>query len=183
MNRATGIAFIFGAAIGAVATWCFTKKHYEQFAQEQIDSVKEVFSKRSKEDLDRKIQMIHEMKSELDSRDKIIENNNYSNVQEKPLMEEQPYVIEPEEFGDIFEYEHIDLTYYADGILADDYNEPLDDDDIADTVGSDFATHFGEYEDDAVYIRNDRIKADYAILMDERKHSEVIRYKHQVEVE
>ena len=38
--------FIFGAAVGSAATWMYAKKKYELIAQEEIDSVKEVFSKR-----------------------------------------------------------------------------------------------------------------------------------------
>ena len=38
--------FIFGAAVGSAATWTYAKKKYELIAQEEIDSVKEVFSKR-----------------------------------------------------------------------------------------------------------------------------------------
>ena len=39
-------AFVVGAAIGSVVTWKIVKTKYEQFAQEQIDSVKEVFARR-----------------------------------------------------------------------------------------------------------------------------------------
>ena len=40
------ITFIAGAALGAVATWQFTKKQYEQRVQEEVESVKKVFSER-----------------------------------------------------------------------------------------------------------------------------------------
>lgn len=40
------IAFVAGGALGSLATWMFVKKKYEQIAQEEIDSVKEVYSKR-----------------------------------------------------------------------------------------------------------------------------------------
>lgn len=45
--------------------------------------------------------------------------------------------------------------------------------DIEDTVGEDFAEHFGEYEDDSVFIRNDRLRCDYEILRDNRSFSDV----------
>ena len=45
-NKITSfMMFIFGAAIGSVATWQYIKKKYERIAQEEIDSVKETFSK------------------------------------------------------------------------------------------------------------------------------------------
>lgn len=39
------IVFVAGAVAGSVATWQCTKKIYEQMAQEEIDSVKETFSR------------------------------------------------------------------------------------------------------------------------------------------
>ena len=36
-------------------------------------------------------------------------------------------------------------------------------------------SHFGEYEDDSVFVRNDDRKCDYEILMDQRLYSDVIK--------
>lgn len=33
--------------------------------------------------------------------------------------------------------------------------------------------HFGEYEDDSVYVRNDAKKCDYEILLDQRNYQEI----------
>ena len=82
----------------------------------------------------------------------------------------KPYVIRPEEFGEE-DYETVSLTYYEDGVLTDEYDEPVED--IDDTVGADFFTHFGEYEDDSVFVRNDEQEIDYEILKDTRKYSDV----------
>lgn len=43
------LAFIIGAATGSVATWYLLKDKYEALAQEEIDSVKEVFLRREQE--------------------------------------------------------------------------------------------------------------------------------------
>ena len=51
-------------------------------------------------------------------------------------MVEKPYVISPEEFGDFDEYTKLSLTYYSDGVLADENDEIVDD--IDETVGADF---------------------------------------------
>ena len=51
MSKSTNIVmFVLGAAVGSAATWYFTKKKYEQIAQEEIDSVKEAFSVPKHED-------------------------------------------------------------------------------------------------------------------------------------
>lgn len=188
MNNATGIAaFIFGAAAGSVATWYFTKKYYEQIAQEEIDSVKEVFSKKvatdtaesaSDIDIEKTNEAAKQVTQTTTNYSNVVSNYGYSQeVKEGDKVDEQPYVIEPDEFGEEFDYEQIELTYYADGVLTDDFNEPIEDSIIEEYIGGDFADHFGEYEDDAVYIRNDSKKTEYCILADERNHSEVIRYK------
>ena len=104
-----------------------------------------------------------------------------SDEEEKPVSEAGPYVIPPEQFGDDEEYEQISLTYYADGVLADENDEVIED--VEDAVGIDSLNHFGEYEDDSVFVRNDARKCDYEILLDQRTYSEVVEdMPHQMEV-
>lgn len=86
---------------------------------------------------------------------------------------EKPYVISPEEFGEFEEYEKISLTYYADEVLADENDEEVDD--VEEIVGKGSLNHFGEYEDDSVFVRNDRLKCDYEILLDQRNYSDVVK--------
>jgi hypothetical protein len=89
-----------------------------------------------------------------------------------------PYVITPEEFGERDDYETASLTYFADGILADDTDQMVED--VDDTVGTDSLTHFGEYEDDSVFVRNDDLKCDYEILLDVRKYADVISDRYNI---
>lgn len=96
-------------------------------------------------------------------------------------MSNKPYVISPEEFGEGEEYEKISLTYYADQVLADENDELVED--VEGAVGFESLTHFGEYEDDSVFVRNDRLKCDYEILLDQRTYSDVVKTRpHQMEV-
>lgn len=188
--------FVIGAGIGSVTTWLLIKKKYEQLTQEEIDSVKEVFLNRKPIiDDSESIDDIQEPQKKTEDKPDIIEYTkklkeegyiNYSNVvPEKKKQEEletmdKPYIIPPEEFGAFDDYEAISLMYYEDQVLTDDDDEPVYE--IEDTVGYDSLTRFGEYEDDSVFVRNDRLKCDYEILMDHRKYSDVIKKKpHQVE--
>ena len=43
------LIFTAGVAIGVAASWKFFENKYKKIAQEEIDSVKEVFSRREKE--------------------------------------------------------------------------------------------------------------------------------------
>ena len=55
-------------------------------------------------------------------------------------------------------------------------------DDVEEIVGEESLTHFGEYEDDSVFVRNDRLKCDYEILLDQRNYSDVTKtMPHRVE--
>lgn len=199
MNKATGfVMFVLGATVGSVATWQYTKKKYERIAQEEIDSVKEIFSKRESaadveivtpEPQTAKVGKPEEKPdiTEYAARLEREGYTNYSNVsagekkEEQEAIEMKPYVISPEEFGEFEDYERISLSYYADQILADEDDEKIED--VDNVVGLESLTHFGEFEDDSVFVRNDRLKCDYEILLDQRTYSDVIKQRpHQTEV-
>jgi hypothetical protein len=204
-NKITSfMMFIFGAAVGSVVTWQYIKKKYERIAQEEIDSVKETFSKlevKSKNNDSEKNNNVRTIVERAKDKPSIVEYaaklrkqgyTNYSNTdslsEDSNVSEEEvdenminykPYVISPDEFGEFDDYETISLTYYADQVLADDDDELIED--IEETVGFESLNAFGEYEDDAVFVRNDRFKCDYEILLDQRKYSDVIKRRpHEV---
>lgn len=158
--------FAAGFMLGVVCAWLHTKNKYEKILQDEIDSVKKTFSKNSKSHFS------HDEDEEIVS--EIISDNSYIDIGAEN-KEDHPYVIPPEEFGEIEGYESISLTYYSDGVLADDGDFKIDN--YEDTVGEDFQKHFGEYEDDSVYIRNDIRSCDYEILRDLRKYADVIKSK------
>ena len=186
--------FIFGAAVGSAATWTYAKKKYELIAQEEIDSVKEVFSKRENGNMVKEAEFNkQEGKPDLKEYAAKIRESNYTNYSdtdgksetkretrkqdERDKKGDFAYVITPEEFGEFDDYEKISLAYFDDQILADENLDIVDD--IEETVGIDSLTHFGEYEDDSVFVRNDERKCDYEILLDHRNYEDVIKKKPQ----
>lgn len=84
----------------------------------------------------------------------------------------EPFIIRPEEYGELHAYETLSLNYYADGVLTDELDNPIED--VESLVPADFADHFGEYEDNAVHVRNDNLECDYEILRDLRKFTDVV---------
>lgn len=178
--------FVLGVAVGSVITRRYVEKKYEQIAQEEIDSVKEVFYKRMTEiskDAEARIKANNakEKPNVIEYAARLREQGytNYSDIVdekteevEKSMSVDKPYVIAPEEFGELDDYDTISLTYYADQILADDNDEIVED--IENVVGFDSLNSFGEYEDDSVFVRNDRLKCDYEILLDQRRYSDVV---------
>ena len=84
----------------------------------------------------------------------------------------KPYVIKPEEFDTLDNYDAVCYTYYADGVLVDEDEDPLEIPEIATSIGLDFASHFGDHEEDSVHIRNDLRHIDYEIVRDLRKYGD-----------
>jgi len=186
--------FAVGAAVGSVVTWKLIKTKYEQIAQEEIDSVKEVFGRRHKDtadseqpnDVSDESIQIESISNKPDIREyasqimKTCQYTNYATVTDEAESDDVtkeesedmggPYVITPEEFSEC-EYDIVSLTYYADGILANDQDEIIED--VDDVVGKDSLNHFGEYEDDSVYVRDDALKIDYEILRDVRNYNDI----------
>lgn len=192
MNRSTltsVFAFAVGGVVGSLVTWKTMDQKYRQMADEEIESMREYFSNKSKkiehvelEDNDDEDETETYEVAEKDIRDYegVLEKVNYSgyttvNTKEVEKDMTGPYVITPEEFGELKEHETIELTYYADFVLADNRNNPIED--VDDVIGLDSLDHFGEYEDDSVFVRDDERKIDYQILLDPRKYSDVVNKK------
>ena len=202
MNKAIGlVAFIAGAAIGSFATWQYVKKKYEKLAQEEIEEVREYYGHKHSEpeqaeDEESVEEFVNSTTAAIANRDKpsVAEYaakiskegyTNYSNnaKHEDPKLKDRfvppsvpdpvdkPYVISPDEFGEFEEYAQISLTYFADGVVTDDDDEILDN--WEEIIGN-ALDHLGEYEDDAVHVRNDARKCDYEILARNKKYSEFL---------
>lgn len=181
-------AFLAGAASGGAVVWRLVKIKYERIAEEEISSVKETYSRREAvvvktiEDVPAAVSEPPQRPNEgvLDyaarlRKEGYLPGEDSAKKEEMSMSAEAPYIIEPEEFGECDGYETISLTYYADGTLTDENDEIVED--AEEIVGSDFHNHFGEYEDDSVFIRNDKLRCDYEILLDQRPYSEVIKAK------
>ena len=100
-----------------------------------------------------------------DSKLKVVENEN-------PIA--KPYVISPDEFEQNYDDDYITITfiYFADGVLTEDDYTIVDN--IEETIGSESLNHFGEYEDDSVYVKNECRKRYYEILLDDRNYYDIV---------
>ena len=186
------IGSVVGVGIGVAGTYSYFKEKYEKLAEEDFNS-RRVFDEDKK---DEPVEPVVEKTADSRTVDKpsiaeyaaILQKEgyvNYSDMQDKKQKQEiavdRPYVIQPSDFGEFDDYEKISLTYTADGVLLDDMNEIVDD--IEETVGEDSLEHFGEYEDDSVYVRNDAKKCDYEILLDQRNYQEIFEtHPHRTEM-
>lgn len=194
------MVFIFaaGAVIGSAVTRKLVKNKYKQIAQEEIASVKETYARENLREKTEEVSAeggdekkvytatttdemfkdeIREIRDIVDSTTdrlkNVLEENGYTNYSTSrggTVTTMRPYVISPDDFGEDEEYETESLTYYSDGILADDRKNIIDADAV---VGRESLTHFGEYEDDSVFVRNEELKTDYEILLDTRRYADI----------
>jgi hypothetical protein len=182
------LIFASGAAVGAVVTWRVLETKYEQLVQEEIESVKEAFANRpckceseDTESEDRQAAEEAKDKPSIVEYASMVQKNGYIDYSDMSRKEEptetkvedakvdRPYVITPEEFGEFDDYRQIGLSYYSDGILVDDDDDIIEN--VEEVVGLESLKHFGEYEDDAVHVRNDKFKCDYEILQIPERYS------------
>lgn len=177
--------FIAGVGVGSLVTWNLVKEIYRQISREEIDSVKETFSKREMELLNHVNQEKKKLeidKTEFKKTQDIIDYtkiaSRYDTASEVKKSGRYPweydnnegeaYVISPEEFGALEGYGEISLYYYSNGYLADENDELIDN--VEDIIGHDTLEHMGEHEDDALHVRNDTLKQDYEILRMEKNY-------------
>lgn len=189
--------FATGAAVGSLVTWRILKTKYDRLIQEEIDSVKETFARMAREESTDEEEICED--DEEDDRGRsdddaewdpavlteyetlagrygrssdVVDDNDKEGGGDDGASFDTPEVITPEECGDgTFDHSIHCLTYYSDGVLADDWFGTYN---IEDTIGEDALNHFGEYVDDVVYVRNYELKADYEVTRDDRKFSEMV---------
>lgn len=190
------VMFTTGAAIGSLVTWRLMKTYYEQYVQEEVDKFVEDWRERNQNG-SAKVDAEWEDFAEDGTEDEEDEDDSneteifdYHNLAKKygtPGNETEndeegeegpgfpyvngPVVITPDEFGD-GNYAHslIYLTYYEDGVLANDWYEVIN---IEDTIGEEALEHFGDYANDVVHVRNEQSGADYEVVRDSRKFADV----------
>lgn len=188
-----GMIFLAGGAIGSVVTWKLVKTKYEQIIADKTEENEFLRDRYSKnKNIEKSGEALTEdLKDDIENPDELTVQEIRDKVQELGYINEQamkekekekekeeaddmggPEVIAPEETWEQ-DYPMITLTYYeGDGVLADERDRIIGN--VDELVGEDFASHFGEYEDDAIYIRNSSVKAYYEILRDYGSYCEVV---------
>lgn len=204
------LIFAIGGIAGSLITAKIIDKKYAQIAEEEIESIRKMYIekvgyanayKSVNQIADEVIKEAQEQSISKEEYEKIIKDNNYIpqcapaigslenieginyiNDDVKNELEEYkpPYLIAPEEYGENPDYEMESLTLYADGILCNENNEKIED--IEDLLGSNLE-HFGIYDDNSLFVRNDSRKHDYEIIKVEEKYSEEGIYFSEEDIE
>lgn len=193
------IAFILGAGVGAGAMAYICRTKFEAQIQEELDDIKAAYREKMQDagfitfDSEEAFENLDEQPSDdktegvMQHANRLSKNNytNYSAMSEKEeekvpknvvikeeldLVKEKIRAISPDEFGDDTDYDTITLTLYMDGIVTDEDDDPLSH--VEDIIG-DALEHFGEYEEDRLFVQNDANHTYYEVIRDERCFSEV----------
>jgi len=192
----TVVAFAMGVAAGAAASALYFKSKYEQEVAAEVESFKDMYERRIAK-LETKKNVIAQVKPTIngalddvtldESRVRSIMTPNSEDLAEReeyereaamygslvdiPDLDSNAYTIPAEAFDELPDYQCFELTYYADGVVADDRDIALDD---ANKIIGDAVDHFGEYDDpDVVYVRNDALRCDYEIYKSELRYADV----------
>lgn len=197
MNKV--LMFALGAAVGSLITWKLLEKKYKDLADEEIESVVERFKNREKEESnmlrdseentvwkdnpDNNVSDVSdEDKKEYDDIVKQLEYD-YSDDPDIKItkMDDgsvwmgptpdriEPYVINPDEFGDNDDYSTKTWMYYADFTVTDEEGEIVSD---AQNHIGDALTDLIQSGDNSIYVRNDNNKCDYEIIKSDMRYSD-----------
>lgn len=163
------------------------RKPMEEEFQRRVDSIKDTYRKESEKYAIKNYEKgVEEAKNKTTVEEKLkvfsTERTDYtqfwkgddSDKKDSPLKKEAKIsIISPEEFGEMG-YQTINLTYFADGVLVDDRYGVMEEDELEMAVGRDSLSHFGDYEEDSVHVRNEQREIDYEILLDPRTYEEFL---------
>ena len=184
------LIFAAGLAVGAVAGAVIVKNKVLADAKAEIEEVrkyyresrgvvKEVEEKEVEEEVKEVEKKEYELKDIQIKDEPKTGLTNYSQITKMYMskdefqapMYDDPFVIDPSEFGENPEYDTETLTYFADGVLVDDVDDVIEEPDIV--VGLENLKIFEEFGATTVYVRNDIYKTDYEIIRDDWNYSDL----------
>ena len=177
------LIFAAGLAVGAVTGALVIKNKVLADAKTEVEEVREYYRSKQQE---RGIKEVEETKEEVKETEETKEEtakfdrNTYINynkmareyqTSKDSTFADDPYIIDPEEFGENPEYDTMTLTYFADGVLVDDVDDLVDEPDVV--VGLENLKVLGDYGATSVYVRNDIYRTDYEVIKDDWNYSDI----------
>lgn len=171
------LSFLLGAAAGSFGAWRLLKKKYAEKADKEIESVKSAYEKaygKSQEHTTPSGTVTETGAKDDQESDPLAEKyhailQRYSGGREEPETD-LPYVILPEDYEDLYDYNLVELILFCDGVLTDTMYEEIDDKALLYLIGAAGSIR-GR---DEFYIRYDSRRCDYDITRDNRTYAEAL---------
>lgn len=183
------ITILFSGGIGFACGYYFTKNKFQTLADKEIESVKKVYEKHFLNNNEKKEEVPFDNKKPLVKQEGIYNKDKYvdysqvyrgtEDVNKKDILKGKniiapvPYVIEDYQYGEDDDYEQQSLTYYSDGVLADDDEQIIKN--VIDVIGLEGMNELKKLdaENSMLYIRDERYKKEYDICYSENTYSEI----------
>ncbi len=186
-----GVAFVAGLAIGAIATKKYIEYKEDLCEEVSYEESEEVMEEentnndnhdnnegqtqeinkvdynnviRSVDD-DRYQELLQDLKYKVEAQE-VPEYELQRHILDEDVDRTKPYNISPNDFEDIDAYESDEYTLYADGYVTDSYGMPVSEEDVMNTLGDKFESYFGIYDNDQIYVRNERLQMDFSVIRD-----------------
>ena len=203
-----GLAFVGGLIAGAFAMKKYMERKSEPEFEElaaPVDEDKDVEDDEPKEEPKKEVKPVYVTQPPLEVYKKVLEEYDEHDCEydyddgiddptpdevtlceytprNSPIMGEVPYNISPDEFMEIDSYDTDDYTLYADGYVTDSTGTPVSPEDVLAALGEDFESFFGTYDDDEIWVRNDRLRMDFSVARCADKYEDVcpIRFRRLV---
>lgn len=160
------IIFSAGGLVGGLAGYFICKKKYGIIEAEEVkvdekpETKKEVHKAQDK--YEEELYSASYVKKDKKTGDEEWDDAEKVSPTEPDMV---PYQISPEAFADEHaDYAKLTMVYYEDNeVLVNEEEECVD---IDSTIGYDAINHFGDFEKDAVFIRNEALGNDYEVLLE-----------------
>ena len=190
--------FSFGVTVGVAGSWKYFDQKYQKLADEEIESVKAMLSKKSadiefehtgepiakveKVTMDDKSLTVEATLIDSYSSAVDLETKNYSEfyapkkVEEAQTLspkEDEPFDISVEEYEDDNEFQKVTLNLYLeDGVLCYEESEEVAEEN--DTVGAENLDDFSRTSFSTAYFRNPKEGIDYEVIKVDGSYKELI---------
>lgn len=181
------LIFVSGIAVGGLSAWAYTKSYYKKVTEDKLEIIRNHYKKKQENMVEISTEHLRcwppeeqvtisnageeEMTDYIQKAVDYLSNSpiDYSHIEtgvlpKEKIVEDTPYEISSDEFGEFDDYECITLTYFLDEVLVDDQYQILDE--PFELVGdiSLIEHDIGEFAEDCIYIRNDAKRCDFEII-------------------
>lgn len=180
MELKTLVIFFAGLGIGVLGTRTYLKNKYEEAMNMEIEKVNRVlyeermrlYEEAEKVNDERDEKRVSKVKEEAKTFRYETAKKNYDayfKETENAAPEEiphDPYIISANEFATDRAHDKITITYYSNADILCEEDEVLENN-AEELLGTEWKEHFDEGEVGVVYVRNEKLGADYEVLRDE----------------
>ena len=153
------LTFAAGVLTGSAASYYIVRKKYENIIDKEVTDVKETLKNYYDKKMETKSMKVENKKedvSETESYKQVIKENYNDEV------EEEPYEISSQQFGEFDDYRTETLFYYfGSGIITDEKDNKIDKPE--ELIGKDYKEILESAED--AYFRNENTKVDYEVII------------------